>query len=39
MKQPSHKIFLQKKIYKMDITGLTHEGQGVGKIEGFVVFC
>lgn len=22
----------------MDITGLTHEGQGVGKIEGFVVF-
>ncbi|EPR07996.1 23S rRNA (uracil(1939)-C(5))-methyltransferase RlmD [Ruminiclostridium papyrosolvens] len=38
MKQPSQKIFLQNKTFKIDITGLTHEGQGVGKIEGFVVF-
>ncbi|AEY67738.1 23S rRNA (uracil(1939)-C(5))-methyltransferase RlmD [Clostridium sp. BNL1100] len=38
MKQPSQKILSQNKTYKIDITGLTHEGQGVGKIEGFVVF-
>ena len=38
MKQPSQKIFSQNKTFKIDITGLTHEGQGVGKIEGFVVF-
>lgn len=25
-------------IYEIEITGLNHEGQGVGKIEGFVVF-
>jgi len=24
--------------YKLDITGMTHEGQGVGRIEGLVVF-
>ncbi|HEX2926079.1 MAG TPA: 23S rRNA (uracil(1939)-C(5))-methyltransferase RlmD [Ruminiclostridium sp.] len=38
MKQPSQKVLSQNKTYKMDITGLTQEGQGVGKIEGFVVF-
>lgn len=38
MKQPSQKKFSQNKTFKIDITGLTHEGQGVGKIEGFVVF-
>ena len=38
MKQVSQKIFSKDKTYKVDITGLTHEGQGVGKIEGFVVF-
>lgn len=38
MKHVSQKIFSKDKIYKIDITGLTHEGQGVGKIEGFVVF-
>lgn len=38
MKQPSQKIFSQNKTFNIDITGLTHEGQGVGKIEGFVVF-
>ena len=38
MKQVSQKIFSKDKIYKIDITGLTHEGQGVGKIKGFVVF-
>lgn len=25
-------------VYKVDITGMTHEGQGVGRIEGFTVF-
>ncbi|WP_024832247.1 23S rRNA (uracil(1939)-C(5))-methyltransferase RlmD [Ruminiclostridium josui] len=38
MKQPSQNILSQNKTYKIDITGLTHEGQGVGKIQGFVVF-
>ncbi len=38
MKQPSQKILSQNKTFNIDITGLTHEGQGVGKIEGFVVF-
>jgi 23S rRNA (uracil1939-C5)-methyltransferase len=38
MKKPSQSILSKNKTYKMDISGLTHEGQGVGKIEGFVVF-
>lgn len=38
MKQASRNRFQKNKIYTLDITGLTHEGQGVGKIEGFVVF-
>lgn len=38
MKQASQKNFSKDKKYKLEITGLTHEGQGVGKIEGFVVF-
>ncbi|MDF2988892.1 MAG: methyltransferase, TrmA family [Eubacterium sp.] len=38
MKQASDKKFSQNKNYQLEITGLTHEGQGVGKIEGFVVF-
>ena len=38
MKQPSQKVLSQNKTFKIDITGLTHEGQGVGKIEGLVVF-
>ena len=25
-------------VYEVDITGMTHEGQGVGRIEGFTVF-
>lgn len=25
-------------IYKLEITGMTHEGQGVGRIDGFTVF-
>lgn len=37
MKQGSQ-IFSRDKIYKIEITGLTHEAQGVGKIGGFVVF-
>lgn len=28
----------KNKNYTMDITGMTHEGQGVGRIEGFTVF-
>lgn len=36
--QYSQKILSKNKTYKVEITGLTHEGQGVGKIEGFVVF-
>ena len=31
-------IIKKNEKYTLDITGLTHEGQGVGKIEGFVVF-
>lgn len=38
MKQTSPKILSKSKTYKVEITGLTHEGQGVGKIDGFVVF-
>ncbi len=38
MKQASNKKFSENKNYQVEITGLTHEGQGVGKIEGFVVF-
>ncbi|HEY5586020.1 MAG TPA: 23S rRNA (uracil(1939)-C(5))-methyltransferase RlmD [Ruminiclostridium sp.] len=38
MKQTSPKILAINKTYKVEITGLTHEGQGVGKIDGFVVF-
>ncbi|MHB8066065.1 MAG: TRAM domain-containing protein, partial [Ruminiclostridium sp.] len=38
MKQTSPKILSKNKTYKVEITGLTHEGQGVGKIDGFVVF-
>lgn len=38
MKQISPKILSKNKTYKVEITGLTHEGQGVGKIDGFVVF-
>ena len=38
MKQPSQKTLSKSKTYKIEITGLTHEGQGVGKIDGFVVF-
>jgi len=29
---------IKNKNYKLDITGMTHEGQGVGRIEGQVVF-
>jgi 23S rRNA (uracil1939-C5)-methyltransferase len=39
MKQSSHKEFSKNKIYTMEITGLTHDGQGVGKLDGFVVFA
>jgi len=38
MKQVSQKKFSGDITYKLEITGLTHEGQGVGKIDGFVVF-
>ncbi len=38
MKQASQNKFSRSKVYQLEITGLTHEGQGVGKIEGFVVF-
>lgn len=39
MKQNNSQItFSKNKTYRIDITGLTHEGQGVGKLEGFVVF-
>jgi len=38
MKQPSQKTLSKNKTYIIEITGLTHDGQGVGKIAGFVVF-
>ncbi|QNU66559.1 23S rRNA (uracil(1939)-C(5))-methyltransferase RlmD [Ruminiclostridium herbifermentans] len=38
MKQLSQKTLSKNKIYTIEITGLTHEGQGVGKLDGFVVF-
>lgn len=38
MKQYSQKTLSKSKTYKIEITGLTHEGQGVGKIDGLVVF-
>lgn len=38
MKQFSQKTLSKSKIYTIEITGLTHEGQGVGKLDGFVVF-
>jgi 23S rRNA (uracil1939-C5)-methyltransferase len=38
MKQFSQKTLSKSKIYTVEITGLTHEGQGVGKLDGFVVF-
>ncbi len=38
MKRETQKVFLKDKTYRLEITGLTHEGQGVGKIDGFVVF-
>ncbi len=38
MKQFSQKTLSKNKIYTIEITGLTHEGQGVGKLDGFAVF-
>lgn len=38
MKETLQKQFLKNKIYKIEITGLTHEGQGVGKLDGLAVF-
>lgn len=38
MKQHTQKTLSKNKTYRVEITGLTHEGQGVGKIDGFVVF-
>jgi 23S rRNA (uracil1939-C5)-methyltransferase len=38
MKKLVPKTLSKNKTYKLEITGLTHEGQGVGKIDGFVVF-
>ena len=38
MKQIPQKTLSKSKTYRVDITGLTHEGQGVGKIDGLVVF-
>ena len=28
----------KNEVYTMDITGMTHEGQGVGRIDNFTVF-
>ena len=28
----------KNEIYTMDVTGMTHEGQGVGRIDNFTVF-
>ncbi len=38
MKQVQQKLFSKNKLYRMEITGLTHEGQGVGKLDGLAVF-
>ncbi|PYG89382.1 23S rRNA (uracil1939-C5)-methyltransferase [Ruminiclostridium sufflavum DSM 19573] len=38
MKKSFQKILSKSEIYTINITGLTHEGQGVGKLDGFVVF-
>lgn len=38
MRKAVQNTFSKNKAYKIDITGLSHEGQGVGKIDGFVVF-
>lgn len=38
MKQIPQKTLSKNKTYRVEITGLTHEGQGVGKIDGLVVF-
>lgn len=38
MDKAAQKILSKNKTYTLEITGLTHEGQGVGKLDGLVVF-
>ncbi len=38
MNKSTQKILSKNKTYTLEITGLTHEGQGVGKLDGLVVF-